>query len=349
MLKGSGERMHILVTGSTGFIGGALCHALTARGHQVRAFHRPSSSLKLLEGLAVEHAAGDLTQPDTIRQAMEGIDVVFHAAAQLNPNGNAGKAYAITVEGTRAVLAAAQEAGVRRVVHTSSVAALGVPDKGPRRPARKSTSMDRGFSSQIDENHTWNYQPSRWIYGYAKYLAELEVQKAVADGLDAVIVNPSLVFGPGDVYRMTSSLLVASAHNRIPPVSIPGGLNVVAIEDVIAGHLAALERGRRGERYILGGENICHADLLKMVAQITGVGGPRMALPAWLARSLALALRLGGAFTRLPLGADELGLAGLYFYYDTSKARHELGLPDPIPARQALESAYRWFKEQGAC
>jgi dihydroflavonol-4-reductase len=341
--------MHILVTGSTGFIGGALCQTLAAQGHRVRAFHRSTSSLKLLEGLAVDHATGDLTQPETILQAMEGIEIVFHAAAQLNPNGNPGKAYAITVEGTRAVLTAAQAAGVRRVVHTSSVAALGVPDKGTGRPARKSSGTDRGFNGLMDENHTWNYPPTRWIYGYAKYLAELEVQKAVAEGLDAVIVNPSVVFGAGDVYRMTSSLIVASAHKRIPPVSLPGGVNVVAIEDVIAGHLAAMERGRRGERYILGGENICHTELLKMVAQMTGVGGPRLVLPTWLARGLVLVLRLGGASTRLPLGTDELGLAGLHFYYDTSKSRRELDLPEPISARQALASAYRWFKEQGAC
>ena len=235
--------MHILVTGSTGFVGGALCQALVARGHQVRAFHRSSSPLTLLQGLAVEHAIGDLTQPDTIRQAMQGIEIVFHAAAQLNPNGNIGKTYNVTVEGTRSVLAAAQAAGVRRVVHTSSVAALGVPEKGPWQARKASTGIAPTFSGLMDENHTWNYPHTRWIYGYAKYLAELEVQNAVSAGLDAVIVNPSLVFGPGDIYRMTNSLIVAAAHKRIPPVSIPGGLNVVAIEDVVAGHLVRVDIG----------------------------------------------------------------------------------------------------------
>ena len=124
---------------------------------------------------------------------------------------------------------------------------------------------------------------------------------------------------------------------------------MVAIEDVVAGHLAALERGARGERYILGGENISHVDLLRTVAEITATSGPRIAVPAWLARSLAFVLRLGGPFPWLPLGAEELAMAGLYFYYDTTKARRQLGLPAPIPARQALTSAYRWFKEQGAC
>jgi dihydroflavonol-4-reductase len=274
--------MHILVTGSTGFVGGALCKALVAQGHQVRAFHRPSSSLKLLEGLDVEHVTGDLTQSETIPPAMQGIEVVFHVAAQLGAGSDPGRTYAITVEGTRTVLQAAKEAGVHRVVHTSSVAALGVPENGP---ARRQSKKDVKINALIDEAHTWNYSPTRWRYGYAKYLAELEVQKAVAGGLDCVIVNPSVIFGPGDVYRMSNSLMVASAHGRIPRVAVPGGLNVVAIEDVVSGHLAALERGRRGERYILGGENLSHADLLKMVAEITGVGGPRGILPVWLVLS----------------------------------------------------------------
>src|SRR5512146_900690 len=120
--------MNILVTGSSGFIGSQLCRALVAQGHSVRAFHRPTSSLRGLEGLPVEHALGDLTQPATLSPAMEGVEVVFHAAAMLADMGDPAKMYAITVEGTRAVLQAAQQAGVRRVVHTSSVAALGVPE-----------------------------------------------------------------------------------------------------------------------------------------------------------------------------------------------------------------------------
>jgi dihydroflavonol-4-reductase len=164
-----------------------------------------------------------------------------------------------------------------------------------------------------------------------------------------VIVNPSVVFGAGDIYRKSSSLLVASARGRIPRIAPQGGLNVVAIEDVVAGHLAALERGRKGERYILGGENISLMDLLSATAKITGAKAPRVVLPNWLIHLVAAGLRLGRSFIHLPIGTNELGLAGYYFYYDTEKAHRELGMPEPIPARQALEAAYLWFKQQGAC
>ncbi len=235
--------MKILVTGSTGFIGGALCQALVAQGgHSVRAFHRVNSSLRLLEGLPVEHAIGDLTQPATLTAAMEGIEAVFHAAAWMG-DSEPGRLYAVTVEGTRAVLRAARQAGVRRLVHTSSVAALGVP------PPHRVTLMD--------ETHTWNIRPEQYPYGYAKYLAELEIQKEVAQGLDAVIVNPALVLGAGDIHRGSTSILLKVAQRKVG-VTMEGGLNVVHIQDVVNGHLKALECGQTGERYILGGQNLSY-------------------------------------------------------------------------------------------
>jgi dihydroflavonol-4-reductase len=324
--------MRVLVTGSTGFVGGALCRALLAQGHQVRAFHRPGSALRLLEGLPVEHALGDLTQPETLLPAMQGIEVVFHAAAQLGGKGPLAQFLAVTAQGTRALLQAAQAAGVRRVVHTSSVAALGVPEVGPVKGV-----------GLLDELHTWNYPPERWRYGYAKYQAELEVQRAVAMGMDVVIVNPSIVFGPGDIYRAQSSLVVVQARHPIP-VSLPGGSNVVHLDDVVAGHLAALERGRTGERYILGGENLSHTALLRLAADVTGTRAARVVLPVWTAKLLAHLQPV----LHLPIGADELGLAGYQFYYDTGKARRELGLAAPVPARRALQDAYDWFKRQPA-
>ena len=324
---------NILVTGSTGFIGGQLCRALCEQGHAVRAFHRPTSLTRVLEGLPVEHALGDLTQPDSVNAAMQGIEVVFHVAALLGGQENSGRMYAITVEGTRAVLQAALRAGVRRVVHTSSVAALGVPD-----------FADPG-SLPINENHSWNYRPDRWPYGYAKHLAELEVQKAVAQGLDAVIVNPSVVFGPGDVYRQSSSIIMQVARRRLPALT-EGGLNVVHIQDVVAGHLAALECGVTGERYILGGENMTHATLARKIAKITGAPAPLLVLPPWMARGLVVPARLAQTFIPLPLAYNSLYLAGYRFYYQTSKAVVELGLNQPLPANQAISDAYAWFKQK---
>ena len=228
--------MKILVTGSTGFIGGALCRELVAQGYEVRAFHRTTSNLRLLENLPVEHVIGDLTQPDSVRAAVEGVEGVFHVAAWVGMN-DPGRLYAITVEGTRAVVQAALQCGVRRLVYTSSVAALGIPQPG--------------IPSLLDEHHTWNFRPEFFPYGYAKYLAELEIQKAVAQGLDAVIVNPSLVLGPGDLYRHTSSVIMQIATRKVG-IAVTGGANVVHVADVVEGHIAAFSRGKTGERYILG-------------------------------------------------------------------------------------------------
>lgn len=322
--------MRILVTGSTGFIGGALCRALCERGEEVVAFHRSSSALRLLEGLPVEHAIGDLTQPASLQAAMKGVEAVFHAGALLGGN-QPGRFYAVTVEGTQNLLLAARMAGVRRVVHTSSVAALGVPEPGK--------GNGRGL---LNENHSWNYRPDYWPYGYAKYLAEQEVQRAVSLGQDVVIVNPSLVYGAGDIYRQSSSPLVQIARQKLPFVT-EAGVNVVHLSDVVAGHLAALERGKRGDRYILGGENMTVEAFVSLAAEVAGVPAPNLVLPARLVRSLSGLLGGLQSLLHLPLGASELRLAGYYFYYEIRKAQRELGLGQPTPARQAIRDALDWF------
>ncbi len=326
--------MKALVTGSTGFVGNAVCRALLEAGYEVRAFHRPTSTLRLLEGLPVEQALGDLTQPETLLDAMRGVDVVFHAAALLGMREDPVPLQAVTVEGTRAVLQAALQAGVQRVVHTSSVAALGVPEQIGSQPA------------PIDERHTWNFNPEQWPYGYAKYQAELEVQRAVAQGLDVVIVNPSLVFGPGDVYRMNTSLVVQVARGRLPAL-VDAGINVVHIDDVARGHVAALERGRTGERYILGGENLPLREIIKKIARLTGGSMPLLDLPPGLVRRLATPARRLRSFISLPVDPSVLYLAGRYFYFDIHKALGELGLPAPQKAEQAFTDAWAWFQENG--
>lgn len=328
--------MKILVTGSSGFIGSQLCRALVRQGHSVRAFHRSTSTLRGLEGLEVEHVLGDLTQPATLLPALEGVEVVFHTGALVGKVADPAKMYAVTVEGTRAVVQAALQAGVRRLVHTSSAAALGVPEKGP---------LTGKNPVLLDENHSWNYSPDGWQYGYTKYLAEIEIQKGVAQGLDAVILNPSGVFGAGDVYRTSSSIISQVARGRVP-VAVEGGWNVVHIDDVVAGHLAALERGRCGERYILGGQNMTFLTFVNLIASVIGTRPARGALPAWLARSLSTPLRWFHEFIDLPVSAELLRLAGHYFYYTTQKARDELGLADARPPREAIQVAWDWFRDQ---
>jgi dihydroflavonol-4-reductase len=335
--------MKVLVTGSTGFLGSQLCGALVQAGYDVRAFHRSTSITRQLDDLPIEHAIGDLTQPDTLRAAMQGVEVVFHAAASLGGHEKAGRMYAVTVEGTRAVLQAAHEAGVRRIVHTSSVAALGIPDPIPH-PNRDTTGPSQGL---LNETHTWNTTANRWMYGYTKYLAELEVQRAVAAGQDAVIVNPSLVFGPGDIYRQSSSLIVQVARQRLPAL-VDGGVNVVHIADVVAGHIEAMKCGRTGERYILGGHNLSIVDLVHSIAAVVKAPVPVLLLPAPLVRAMAGPAGLLESYLDTPIDRSILTMAGLYFFYDIRKAQVDLGLPPPRPAEQAFSEAYEWFKGVGA-
>ena len=330
--------MKVLVTGSSGFIGSHLCRALIEKGNFVRAFHRSSSNLRLLQDLPVEHTLGDLTQPETIKKAVEDIDAIFHTAAHLGPRAEAGAMYAVTVEGTRLLLNAAEEAGVKRIVYTSSAAALGIPETPPS--GRKQVAL-------MDENHSWNLRPEDWPQAYSKYLAEREVQKAVARGLDVITVNPTNVLGAGDVYRRSSSLVVWIARHTLPGM-IEGGVNVVHIQDVVSGHLAALEKGKKGERYILGGENISLRELITLICQTAGVTAPQTTLPSGLLHSLSRPLRLFRPFIKLPISSELFNLAGKYFYYNVKKSQIVLGLDHLAPAAEAVQDAYEWFVQAGA-
>jgi len=168
--------MKALVTGSTGFIGSALCTALVEKGFSVRAFHRSTSNLTLIKDLPVEHVIGDLTQPASLASAMQGIDIVFHTAAMLGIKSNAAQHTATTILGTRSVMETALRAGVQRVIHTSSVAALGVP------PIPSELTPPES-SPQLNEHATWNVHPSHWLYGFSKYQAEMEIQKVSSTGV----------------------------------------------------------------------------------------------------------------------------------------------------------------------
>ena len=330
--------MKVLVTGSNGFIGSHLCQTLLENGHEVRAFHRSSSNLRLLQDLPVEHVIGDLTQPDTIKNAVEGIEAIFHTAALLGPRAEAGAMYAVTVEGTRVLLSAAETAGVKRVVYTSSAAALGIPETPPN--GRQQVVL-------LDENHSWNLRPEDWPYAYSKYLAEREVQKAVARGLDVVIVNPTYVLGAGDIYRRSSSLVVLAARRSLPGM-VEGGLNVVHIRDVAAGHLAAFEKGKKGERYILGGENVSIPELITLISTTAAVEPPQTTFPSALLHLLSRPLNLLRSFIQTPISSELLNMAGKYFYYNIKKSQTVLGLEHLSTAAEAVQDAYDWFLKTGA-
>jgi dihydroflavonol-4-reductase len=319
-----------LVTGATGFVGSNIAAALAARGDQVRVLRRTTSRLDALEGVPVEYALGDILDPDSLARAVQGCEVVFHVAA-VAQYWRVGKdmVYRVNVEGTRNVMGAALDAGVKRLVHTSSLAALGYPTAG----------------NLADESQTFPPELSWWPYGHSKHLAELEVQKAVREGLPAVIVNPTIIIGPRDVNFVSGSLVQASIKGQLRVVP-PGGSNMVHSDDVVTGQLAAAERGHVGERYILGGENLSHWEAAMIIASVTGGARPVLVLPKWTLSPLAgLIDMINGLSHRPPLVAGEqIRLGGQKFYVDTSKASHELGLPQ-TPFRQAVTDAYVWYRE----
>ena len=325
--------MRALVTGGTGFVGANLVAALNDRGVEALVLHRESSSKRALEGLVYESVIGNiLDEPEALARSMEGCDWVFHVAAVAD-YWRQGREwlYKVNVEGTRRVLQAAKLAGVRRLVFTSSLAAMGMPQEG----------------ELLTEEDEFNLRPEQFPYGHSKYLAEQEVQRAVEQGLKAVIVNPSIVLGARDLNQISGSIVVEVARGLVRFLP-PGGANYVAVEDVAAGHIAAAEKGRAGERYILGGENLPSAEMVALVAEVVGRPAPRLRLPAWVLPPAAWAVRGARAVlgNRVPLDENQVRLLSRYIYADNRKAVQELDLPQ-TPVRTAVQRAYNWYNRNG--
>lgn len=328
----------VLVTGATGCVGANIVEALLNRGYTVRALRRETSSLRALAGLEPELVTGDVLDLPALRAAMAGCDGVFHAAAisQYWRNEPA-TIYTINVEGTRNVLQAARETGVRRVVFTSSVGALG-------KPARR--------GALLDETATFNLPPARFPYGHSKALAEAEVRQAVAGGpeaacFEAVIVNPVTVIGRRDVGFVGGEFLRAARQGKAFAAP-PGGVGIISASAVGKGHVLAYERGRSGERYILNGENILYRQLMRIVAEVVGARPPAFVIPgpalALAAGGVDLARRIRGA--PLLVEGNQMRLSVQRLYYDASKAERELGLA-PVSARRAVEEAWAWYQAEG--
>ncbi len=311
-------------------MGANLVRALLARNWTVRALVR--SAAPSLDGLAIERVNGDLFVPE-LSAAMRGCDAVFHVAATYSLwRRDRAAVMRANVEGTRLVLGAARRAGVPRVVHTSSVAAIGVRKDGE--PA----------------NESYQSAPGDLIGAYkrSKYEAEIEVQRAVAGGQDVVIVNPTTPVGPWDAKPTpTGEILVRFCTGRMPAY-VDTGLNLIDVRDVAAGHIAAFERGRTGERYILGNENMTLRGLLERLAALTGRAAPTVRLPAL----IPLAYAAVGEFLLEPLGMrpdvpfEGVRMSKQRMYYDASKATAILG-HSPAPVTRALTDAVTWFREHG--
>ena len=307
-------RPRILVTGATGFVGSVLTRRLVSDGATVRIFRRPTSSLDLLGPAAerVEHAEGDITRARSVYEALDGIDRVYHVAARVGfASGEAEALHRVNVEGTANVVNAALAADVDRLVHTSSMAAFG-------RPVDSNTV--------IDETTAWQDGPHRSPYARSKRKGELEVHRGIAEGLDAVIVNPSLVFGVGDEGTRTRRIVDAVRRGWVPAVP-SGGTNAVDVQDVASGHRKAMRHGDTGRRYFLGGENLSWDQIVGALADAFGVEPPRYTAPsALLTAGGALAEAVGVLTRTTPVFTRSLARSAARSHrYNNERARTELG------------------------
>jgi dihydroflavonol-4-reductase len=322
----------VLVTGGTGFVGSQLVAALVRRGDSVRVLRRTRSSLITLDSLPVEHAVGDILDPDAVARAVKGCDWVFHVAG-LSSYWRARKEeiQRVNVEGTRIVMDACLRAGVQRVVYTSSVAAIGIPANGTI--GNEESAFDR-----------WS---ATFAYAVSKHAAEGEVRGAADRGLPAVIVNPAVVIGAGDQYLIAGHLGIQIAQGHLMAVP-PGGICVVDVDAVVQGHIAAAERGRVGERYILGGENLSYRQIVVTVAALTGQPAPSRTLPRWGLPLLGAAVDAMNRVRSRPPAAsgEQIRLSAWNVFFDSGKAVRELGYP-MLPFRGAAEKALRWYSEHG--
>lgn len=323
-----------LVTGATGFVGSAVARELDARGHQVRVLIRSTSDRRNLEGFQPDIMVGDLNDPTAVARAVAGCRYLFHLAADYRIWVPQPAAMLRTnVEGTVGLMRAAKAAGVEKVVHCSSVAALGVTADGS--PANEETPVD----------------PAKIVGAYkrSKYLSEQAVRALVRDeALPAVIVNPAAPVGARDIKPTPTGRMIVDAANGKIPAYMDTGLNLVRVEDVAIGHLLALERGRIGEGYILGGENLSLREILTMITEEAGRRPPRIKVSptmmwpaAWVDEKLARLFRIEPRVTR-----DHLRMARHKMYFSSDKAIRELGYA-PRPVRPAIKEALAWFTANG--
>jgi dihydroflavonol-4-reductase len=325
--------MKSFVTGATGFVGCHVVRHLLAVGDSVRVLVRPASNLRALEGQAVEFAEGDLRDSGSLEAALQGVDRVFHVAADYRLwSARPDEMYQSNVGGTRNVLEAAQRAGVSRFIYTSTVATVAVP---------------RGDSLPNEETHA---QVDEMIghYKRSKFLAEEEAVKAAASGFSVVIVNPTTPVGALDWKPTPTGRIVVDFLNGRMPAYVDTGLNVVGVDDVAAGHLLAAERGRSGERYILGARNMTLKEILDALARITGRPAPWVRLPHFVALAAAHVdewiSRARGRTPQIPV--EGVKIARHRMFVDGSKATRELGY-QPGPVETALGQAVEWYEANG--
>ena len=328
--------MTTLVTGATGFIGSAITRQLLDNGVDVVVLARAHGDRRNLDGLNIQIREGDLRDKRSLERACAGCDTLFHVAADYRLWAkNTDDLYASNCAGTRNIMEAALDTGISRIVYTSSVATLGINTSGV--PGNETTSVT--LDDMIGH------------YKRSKFLAERIVDELVSQrGLPAIIVNPSTPVGPRDIKPTPTGRVVRDAAAGKIPAYVDTGLNIAHVDDVAAGHLLALEKGRIGRRYILGGDNLSLAEILTTIADICGRQPPRIRLPRRLIFPLAYAAQAWAWLTDGPepqATVDGLKMAKKKMFFDCSRAYDELNYR-ARPAREALEDAVSWFERNGA-
>ena len=325
--------MKVLITGATGFIGGNLARALYRQGYQVRALVRPDSSTLTLRDIDVETTPGDIRDRESVARAMKGCQALCHCAALYTFwSRDISDIYETNVQGTKIVLEEALKAGIKQVVHTSSVATIGMPNTGPG-------------------NEEMEPAPKELVghYRKSKYKAEHEALNMVQKGLPVVVVNPTVPVGPWDVKPTPTGKIVLDFLRGRIPAYMKMGMNLVDVEDVAQGHILALDKGKPGERYILGHKNVTLKQILKTMARITGKRAPWLRVPIGLVVALGyLDQWIEGRLLRrrpfIPL--EGVKHARKPMYVSCQKAVNELGMPQS-PVEGALEKAVNWFRQWG--
>jgi len=324
------------LTGSTGFVGAAVARLLLGKGYKIKALSRPNNDRRNLEGLDIEIIEGDLGHPQSYRESLQGCQSLFHVAADYRiwvPD--AAAMHRINVDGTRALMEAALAAGVERIVYTSSVATLGIHKDG----------------TSSNEDTPVTFADMVGTYKRSKFLAEQEVQRMIrTHDLPAVIVNPSTPIGPRDIKPTPTGRIIVDAVRGKIPAYVDTGLNIAHVDDVAMGHWLAFERGKIGERYILGGENLGLGEILALIATHVGRRPPKMKLPRHALFPVAYAAETFARVTgREPfVTIDALKMAKKKMFFSPGKAERELGYKFRS-AREAINDSIDWFRSHGYC
>jgi dihydroflavonol-4-reductase len=325
--------MKTLVTGATGFIGSSLVRELIKDGVEVKVLLRENSITRNIDGLDIEKVYGDIRDGEAMKTAIQGCDTLYQMSA-LNASWapNSKLFYDINVEGTKTVLNAALEQGAEKVVYTSTALTIGA----------------HGADNLANENAEFNLWDTGDHYTRSKYLGELEAKKLFENGLPLVIVNPTQPVGPRDIKPSITGQTVLNILNRKVPGYFDAGANIVDVEDVVRGHILAAQKGRIGERYILGSENMTMKDYCEIIGEVSGIEPPRTKMRYSTAITMAYFMQFISNITKKPPLISPPMVRGTtkYAYYDCSKAITELGLPQ-TPVRGAIEKAVSWFRENG--